>query len=129
MTPLHLLLLKAALLTELLNHLASLLELLIVGGLRLDLLHLLVALEGLEALLELLEVDGVLDNHPFQRGFLDVLLAELGLHIFEELAGHDLDVHDFNGAHVHTPASDNFSHLSENLFAELLPVLDDVVDS
>ena len=129
MAPLHFLLLKAALLAELLNHLASLLELLILVGLLLDLLHLQVALEGLKALVELLEVDGVLDDHLLERGFLDVLLAELGLHVFEELAGHDLDVSDFDRAHVHTPASDNLFHLFEDHPAELLPVLDDVVDS
>ena len=129
MAPLHFLLLKAALLAELLNHLASLLELLILVGLLLDLLHLQVALEGLKALVELLEVDGVLDDHLLERGFLDVLLTELGLHVFEELAGHDLDVSDFDRAHMHTPAFDNLLHLGEDHLAELLPVLDDVVDS
>ena len=128
LTPLHLLLLKVALLTELIDRHASLLELLLMGSLVLDLFHLQVALLGLQALLELLEVDSVVDNHLFDRRLLDIFFAELSLHVLEELRGHYLNISDFDGAHVHTPACDNFFHFANDGLAELLPVLDDVVD-
>ena len=78
------LLLKGALLAELVDLEGGLLELLLMLGFLLHLAHLQVALLGIKAPVKLLKEDGILHDHLLKSSLLDVLFTELGLHVLEQ---------------------------------------------
>lgn len=71
-------------LSELLDVLASLLQLFSLLGRQLNLARVRISLLRLNVSLEAIVVDTVFDNHLLQSGFLDVFFTELALHIFEK---------------------------------------------
>ena len=128
MVTLGTLLLDLLLLLELLNVLLCLAESLNVLSLLRDLVSIVAALVGFNFAVEALKVDAILDDHLLKSCLLHVLLAILALHVLEKSTRTDLDFNDLAGGQVNAPAADHVTHFSDDLLAQLLPVVNDVLN-
>jgi len=109
--------------------LAGLLQLLSVDSKLLHLFRIPIAFVRLDTMLHFLLPDCSLHDKPFEGRLLDVLLAELSLHVLEEGAGANPNISHLDSGKMNTPSFCNFGDFFHDSFAESLTILDNFRNS